>query len=123
MTCEILVVEDEPDLVHTYERLLRRYDCRVTAAGSLAAGLAALARNAPQLLIADLRLPDGDGLEIVRAARALPTPAPVIVVTGVASPATRDAAMAAGAAAFLSKPFSTKAFTALVQSLLDGAPR
>ena len=49
------------------------------------AGLAALREEAPHLLIADLRLPDGDGLDVVRAARALPTPTPVIVVSGFAS--------------------------------------
>jgi DNA-binding response OmpR family regulator len=114
----VLVVEDEADLVATYERLLRRHGFRVVSAGSREAGLAALAEEPPHLLIADLRLPDGDGLDIVRAARALPTPTPVIVVSGFASNDSRDAALAAGASAVLAKPFSTDAFTKLIQSVL-----
>jgi len=114
----VLVVEDEADLVATYERLLRRYGYRVVSAGSREAGLAALKDEQPRLLIADLRLPDGDGLDVVRAARALPTPTPVIVVSGFASNETRNAAIAAGASAVVAKPFSTEAFTKLIQSVL-----
>jgi two-component system response regulator PrrA len=117
----VLVVEDESDLVATYERLLRRQGCDVASAGSRADGLEALRAGRPGLVIADLTLPDGDGLDVVRAARALPSPAPVIVVTGVHSAATREAALAAGAFAVLSKPFSTRAFSDLVRSILGPA--
>ena len=122
MSVDVLVVDDEPDLVATYERLLRRHGYRVISAGSRAAGLAAIRNGQPHLLIADLKLPDGDGLDVVRAARALPTPPPVIVVTGFASGTSREAAMAAGATAFLRKPFSTEAFRDLVRSILDARP-
>ena len=86
----VLVVEDEADLVATYERLLRRHGYQVVSARSREAGLAALKEEPPHLLIADLRLPDGDGLDVVRAARALPTPTPIIVVSGFASNDSRD---------------------------------
>jgi len=114
----VLVVEDEADLVATYERLLRRHGYRVVSARSREAGLAALKEEPPNLLIADLRLPDGDGLDVVRAARALLIPTPVIVVSGFASNESRNAALAAGASAVLAKPFSTDAFTKLIQSVL-----
>ena len=118
----VLVVEDEADLVATYERLLRRHGYRVVSARSREAGLAALKEEPPHdLLIADLRLPDGDGLDVVRAARALPTPTPVIVVSGFASNDSRAAALAAGASAVLAKPFSTDAFTKLIQAVLPPA--
>jgi DNA-binding response OmpR family regulator len=120
-SARVLVVEDEADLVATYERLLRRHGYRVVSARSREAGLAALREEAPHLLIADLRLPDGDGLDVVRAARALPSPTPVIVVSGFASNDSRNAALAAGASAVLAKPFSTDAFTKLVQSVLSPA--
>jgi len=120
MNHDVLVVEDEPDLVATYERLLHRHGYRVVSTGSRAAGLAAIRSGRPLLLITDLRLPDGDGLDVVRAARALPTPTPVIVVTGFG--ASRPAAMAAGATAFLTKPFSTETFTKLVRTILEAGP-
>jgi DNA-binding response OmpR family regulator len=122
VTREVLVVDDEPDLVATYERLLRRQGCRVMSAGSRAAGLAALNRGRLRLLIADLKLPDGDGLDVVRAARSLPIPPPVIVVTGFSGEPSRAAALSAGATAFLTKPFSTAAFATLVRSILDRSP-
>jgi DNA-binding response OmpR family regulator len=121
VTRDVLVVDDEADLVATYERLLRREGYRVASAGTRAAGLAAIQRDRPGLLIADLRLPDGDGLDVVRAARALPSPPHVIVVTGFGGEASRDAALSAGAAAFLTKPFSTAAFARLVRSILGPA--
>jgi CheY-like chemotaxis protein len=73
----------------------------------------------PDLLIADLRLSDGDGLDVVRAVRALPRPPPVIVVSGFTFGASREAATLAGATAILSKPFSTEAFTKLVRAILE----
>lgn len=101
----ILVVEDERDLAVTYDRLLRREGYRVVTAGSQVEGLKAIEAAPPALVIADLRLPDGDGLDIVRAARARTPQIPVIVVTAFASRAARDAARASGASAFLAKPF------------------
>ena len=118
----VLVVDDEADLLVTYERLLRRWGYRVSAAASLAAGLWALERDRPDLVIADLRLPDGDGFQLLRAARAAPRPPPVIVVTGVPSEDRRRAAVTAGAAAFLAKPFRTSTLQQLVHSTLAYAP-
>jgi DNA-binding response OmpR family regulator len=118
----VLVVEDEADLAVSYERLLRRQGHRVVWAGSCRDGLEVLASGPLRLVIADLRLPDGDGLEIVRAACALPAPPPVLVATGVASRASRQAALDAGAAAFLTKPFGTQAFSRLVTELVGSRP-
>ncbi len=119
MELEVFVVDDEPDLVATYRRLLRRHGLQVVSARSRAQALATLPASSPRLLIVDLRLPDGDGLDVVRAARALPTPTPVIVITGMTSAAMREAAMSAGASAFINKPFSTEALSNLVRSILD----
>jgi DNA-binding response OmpR family regulator len=114
----VLVVEDEVDLVSTYGRLLRRHGCRMTAAQSRKDGLAALERERFALVIADLRLADGDGLDVVRAARAQPDGPPVIVVTGFASAQSRRQALDAGATAYLAKPFSTIDLTSLIQGIV-----
>ena len=114
----ILVVDDEADLLTTYERLLRRQGYRVVATGSRSGGLAIIERERLALVVSDLRLPDGDGLELVRAARGTPTPTPVIVVTGFVSEASRLAARAAGASGYLAKPFAASAFTSLVTEAL-----
>jgi DNA-binding response OmpR family regulator len=114
----ILIVDDEVDLVTTYERLLHRKGYRVVSAGSCREGLLILEREPLALVVTDLRLPDGDGLDIVRAARRTPTPTPSLVVTGFASEASRAASLAAGAAGYLTKPFAASNLVSLVQGTL-----
>jgi DNA-binding response OmpR family regulator len=117
----ILVVDDEADMAASYARLLRRQGHRVVCVGSRAAGLREMETQPFRLVIADLWLPDGDGLDVVRAARALPAPVPVLVATVLGSRETRQAAIAAGASAFLAKPFTTERFSALVAQTLGAA--
>jgi two-component system, NtrC family, response regulator PilR len=117
MGAVVLVVEDEKDLVTTYERLLRRQGCSVVAVGTVHDGLAALDSRRFALVIADLRLPDGTGLDVVRSARRADGP-PVIVVTGFASSQSRREALAAGATAYVAKPFSVLALSSLIEEAL-----
>lgn len=117
----VLVVDDEADFLATYERLLGRQGYEVVTATSREAGLAVLAGEPPHLVISDLRLPDGDGLDVVRAACAARAPVPVIVVTGYPSDETRRAALAAGATTFLAKPFAASVLLAAIRSIVDGA--
>ena len=118
----VLVVDDETDFLATYERLFGRQGYEVITATSRAAGLAAVRAAAGQhrldLVISDLRLPDGDGLDVVRAARKATNPPPVIVVTGYPSDETRRAATAAGASAFFAKPVAAAALLEAVRSSL-----
>ena len=117
----VLVVDDEGDFLTTYERLLRRHGFRVIVATTRADGVAAVVRERPDLVISDLRLPDGSGLDVVRAARSMPEPPSVIVVTGYPSAETRQAALAAGATTFLAKPFAAAGLLAAIRSSLrDG---
>jgi len=115
----ILIVEDEADLAATCVRLLRRTGYAVVAVGSRAAALAALGDAAPTVLVSDVRLPDGDGLDVVRAAAAMQPSVPAVVMTGRASEAGRVAACAAGAVAYLPKPFTSESFARSVNRALD----
>lgn len=118
----ILVVDDERDLAVTCERLLMRGGWHVTTVGSCGAALRALeAARAPALAIVDRVLPDGDGLEVVKALRAHGTP--VIVISGLTSAANRAQALEGGAAGFLPKPFSARDFLELVQSVVGQSGR
>ena len=118
----VLVVEDEKDLVATYERLLRRQGCSMTAAETVQDGLAALEAQRFALIIADLRLRDGNGIDVIRAARQRPDAPPVIVVTGFASPKTRQDALDAGATAYLAKPFSALVLASLIRDAIAASP-
>ncbi len=120
MSRTILVVDDEPDLATTCERLLRRRGWNVVTAGSRETALAALTRAPrPVLAIVDRQLPDGDGLDILRAALAITTP--VIMVTGYGSATTRRLALDEGASGFLAKPYSASDLLELVRGIVGDA--
>jgi two-component system, repressor protein LuxO len=115
---QILIVEDEADMAATYERLLHRAGHRVVTAGSRTDGMQLLTSVRPTLVISDLRLPDGDGLDVLRAACALDPPPPVIIITAFASRAVRVAALESGACAFLAKPFRVAEVLSLLENLM-----
>jgi len=120
MTGAILVVDDERDLAATCQRLLSRRGWHVVTADSRKAALTVLARiPRPALAIVDRQLPDGDGLDVLRAALAVDTP--VIMVTGYGSAATRRLALDEGAVGFLAKPFSTHDLLELVRRIVGDA--
>jgi DNA-binding response OmpR family regulator len=114
---DVLVVDDEGFL--TYERLLRREGFEVVRSQPARPAWRRWPPSCPTRHL-DLRLPDGDGLDVVRAARGARPPMPIIVVTGYPSDETRRAALAAGATVFLAKPFVAAALLAAIRSNVDG---
>jgi len=112
----ILVVDDEHDLAEACQRLLMRDGWQVGTVATREAALTALSADVtPVLAIVDRQLPDGDGLDVVRAACQRGCRA--IVISGRTSAANRDRTLAAGAAGFLGKPFSASEFLELVRSV------
>ena len=110
----VLVVDDESDMRTSYERLLRRLGYRVVQAATRRQGQAVVEAEPLALVVSDLRLSDGSGLDVVTAAHTAPMPVPSIVITGFLSADSRRVALEAGAAGFLAKPFAAGDFTALV---------
>jgi DNA-binding response OmpR family regulator len=121
MTSVILVVDDEDDLATTCARLLGREGWRVVTVRTRAAAHHALSTPPrPALAIVDRYLPDGDGLDVLPAARSAGTP--VIVVTAYAPAPTRRLSLEGGAAGFLCKPFSTRELLTLVHDIVGRPP-
>jgi len=118
----VLVVDDEADMRISYDRLLRRLGYRVIQSESRDHGLAIIRAEPLALVVSDLKLRDGSGLDVVAAARAAPTRVPSLVVTGFLSPRSRIAALEAGASGFLAKPFAARDFTALVRQVIEESP-
>ncbi|MEO6325497.1 MAG: sigma-54 dependent transcriptional regulator [Thermoanaerobaculia bacterium] len=100
----VLVVEDEPRVRKSLLELVQELGHEASAATSVADARDALARTAPDVCITDLGLPDGDGLEVVRAAKAGRRDCAVLVLTGQGSVLSAVEAMKAGAHDFLLKP-------------------
>ena len=114
----ILVVDDEPDLVVSCERLLQRVGHKSLRAHTGPEAMALIDREKPDLVVADLRLPGADGLAVTRHARRHVPPIPVILITAYDSPEARRAATENGAEVYLAKPFSNAAFLDAIQRVL-----
>ena len=99
----ILVVDDEPSLRLTMTMLLRSRGHRVCAADGVTAALSVLTTERPDIVVTDLRMPDGAGLDVVRAAKVRCPDADVIVLTGYAGWESAKEAMQLGAADYFEK--------------------
>ncbi|MFN2370141.1 MAG: response regulator [Candidatus Krumholzibacteriia bacterium] len=119
----ILLVEDEPELVHALGLRLQAAGYRVTSAGDGLAAVEACLRARPDLVLLDLVLPGDDGHAVLRRLGGLWADGgpPVVCVTARTDPDERQRALAAGAAAFVTKPFDGRALVALVGAHLDRA--
>ena len=100
----LLIVDDDAPFRQRLARAMEKRGFAVSAAESVAEGLS-LARGAPPAYgVIDLRLEDGNGLDVVEAIRELRPDARVVVLTGYGAIATAVAAVKIGAVDYLSKP-------------------
>jgi DNA-binding NtrC family response regulator len=117
----LLVVEDRDSLRRMLERALGGEGYHVDTAADGGAAVASLAADRYDLVLTDLKLPGGSGLEVVRACRAAVPPVPVVVMTAYGTVGTAVEAMKLGAADFLEKPVELDDLFALVGGLLGEA--
>ncbi|WP_428851720.1 sigma-54-dependent transcriptional regulator [Imbroritus primus] len=115
----ILVVDDEADLRELLDITIRRMGHDVVTAPSLAAARAALARTPFSLVLTDMRLGDGLGIELVRELAAAPQRIPVAVVTAYGSADNAVEALKAGAFDYIAKPVALEQLRTLVMNALD----
>ena len=114
----VLVVDDEPDIRELIDLTLSRMGLAAACAGSVAEARACLADGDFDLCLTDMRLPDGDGLEIVRFIAEQRAQMPVAVITAYGSTENAVAALKAGAFDYLAKPVGLDQLRALVKSAL-----
>ena len=115
----ILVVDDEPDLCTLYELTLLREGHQVRTAGTLAQARQCLAEQDFDAVITDMRLPDGDGLGLLRYLAAGQRRERCIMITAYGSPENAVEALKSGAFDYLTKPVDLRQFRAVVQSALQ----
>jgi len=114
----VLVVDDEPDIRELIDLTLSRMGLAAACAGTVAEARACLAEGDFELCLTDMRLPDGDGLEIVRYIAEQHAHMPVAVITAYGSTENAVAALKAGAFDYLAKPVGLEQLRALVKSAL-----
>ncbi len=115
----ILVVDDEPDIRELLELTLVKMGLGVTAAGSVAEAKACLRDQRFDLCLTDMRLPDGEGLELVQHIAGLGVDLPVAVITAHGNTENAVAALKAGAFDYVSKPVGLEQLRAIVRSALS----
>lgn len=113
----ILVIEDEVQILRFVRLALEASDYSVIEASTLNQGMLQAGTNHPELIILDLNLPDGDGIEIVRSVRNW-SDMPILILSARLQESDKIQALDSGADDYLSKPFSVGELTARVRALL-----
>jgi two-component system, NtrC family, response regulator PilR len=115
----VLIIDDEADLRELVELTMVRMGLAVEVAGSVAAAKALIDSRKFDLCLTDMRLPDGEGLELVRYISARNSDLPVAVITAYGNTENAVAALKAGAFDYVSKPISLDQLRTLVKSALQ----
>jgi two-component system KDP operon response regulator KdpE len=118
---KILVIEDDRPTLLALKYSFKLHGHEVIAAVDAISAVALAAREHPDLVLTDIGLPCGDGFSVMARIHALlpMLDTPIIVLTSRDDPASEQHALAAGAAAFFTKPANLDAICAAVASLLS----
>ncbi len=114
----VLLVDDEPDLLDLLELDMVRMGLDSARAGNVAEALGQLGKSSFDLCLTDMRLPDGEGLSIVRHIAEHAPETPVAVITAFGSAESAVAALKAGAFDYVEKPVTPEKVRSLVRSAL-----
>ncbi len=114
---DVLVVEDAPEFAQMVTAILRKANHRVRTATTIADAMEALVATPPDLVILDLTLPDGDGLDLCRVIRERSS-AYVLVLSGRDEEIDKLLGFKLGADDYVTKPFSPRELGARVEALL-----
>jgi len=118
---DVVLVEDDRSMVALVTTVLKNDNINLMAADTCRTALSALRESRPRLLLVDLGLPDGDGLDIVRSVREWRDVRRMPIVALTSSAEKAGAAWKAGMDGFITKPFEVAVFRKMVGSWLGTA--
>jgi PAS domain S-box-containing protein len=121
MNGRILIVDDEETLCYFLKESLEEKGYRTVAVHTATNGLAQLASEPVDLVLLDLKLPDGEGLDVLQEIRKVDGDLPVIVLTGHAAVDSAVRAMKLGAYDYLEKPINLAQLSRSVAEALDSS--
>lgn len=116
----ILIIEDEDSISEPLAAALGREGFAADVAGTATEGMAALRTRAPDLVLLDVMLPDGDGREVLRQIRSA-SRTPVVMLTARGEETDRIVGLELGADDYVTKPFSAKELVARIRAVLRRA--
>jgi DNA-binding NtrC family response regulator len=117
-TARILIVDDDPYFLRVLGRILSGENFQVKTAEGASQAAQILREDAFDLVISDLRLPDGDGLAILQEVRKAGREIPVVILTAYGEVDNYLEAMNAGATEYLNKPVKSDELIAVVRNCL-----
>ena len=117
LSAKVLIVEDERQIRRFVRVALEEEGCRVIEAGTMAEGLALTGAERPDLIVLDLGLPDGNGVDLIRDVRGW-ADTPIVILSARAQENDKIDALDAGGDDYLTKPFSVGELRARVRALL-----
>ncbi len=116
---KILLVDDDSRLVNAFSHILTRRGHSVVATGTAEEGLALLENEAPEIVVLDIHLPGGSGLDAFKQIKERGYQAPVIVMTGESTMQNAVEAMALGAYSYQLKPFEPEEMLKTIEQGLE----
>ena len=117
---KILIVDDDPQFLELYSALLQEAGYAVEQADHALSAIAAVVRETPDLILADIRMPIVDGVGLVRELKTHTDSRhiPVVAVTGYDRPGGREAALQAGYDGYFPKPIDARRFPQQIAGFL-----
>ena len=119
MTAKILIVDDDPDICHFFQKILTEMGYEVSTASGARESLTRITRDPPDVLFLDIKMPKMDGLECLRRVRKIKRKLPIVMITGYGDLKSAQEAMRLGADEYISKPFNLEEIKRLISELLD----
>jgi CheY-like chemotaxis protein len=117
----ILIIDDEEDLCWLLSNILESKGYQVSTANTISEGMARLG-DAPDLLFLDLKLPDGDGMDMLPRIRGAAPQALVVIISAYGSEKKKGTAIDAGVCSFLDKPFTAEQVLETIEQLSSPLP-
>lgn len=114
----LLIVDDESSIRDMLAIFFHKRGFEVVTASSFAEGTAGAARSNPDLILSDIKMPDGNGLDLLRKVKADNPKIPVIMITAHTSTSDAIEAMKAGAVDYIAKPFNIEELGMIVDRAL-----
>ncbi len=119
---KILIVEDDPATRRLMSRLLANLGHEVVTAGTVATAIEALEGREPDLIVSDIGLPDGSGLDLMRRVITTRGPIPAIALTGFGMEEDIQKSQAAGFATHMTKPIDFTKLESMILKVAAGRP-
>ncbi|MGB4549930.1 MAG: response regulator [Syntrophales bacterium] len=118
MKTTILIIEDERLLSNSLKKALTKTGYSVLTAATGKDGLGLLGESSPDLVLLDVRLPDTDGMEVLRIINKMDNPPPVIIMTAFSGIKGAVESIKLGAYDYIAKPFDVEELKFIIQRCL-----